>query len=93
MLSDGPAYCLFDSAVNQGVKRAAKMMQKAVGVTVDGKIGPQTAAAVNADASRAVALFQFERARHYTSLKTFGRFGRGWISNRVADVGIKALTD
>lgn len=36
----------FDAVVNHGVGRAAKFLQQAVGVTVDGDIGPKTIAAV-----------------------------------------------
>ena len=38
----------FDAAVNHGVSRAAKLLQTAAGVTVDGEIGPNTIAAANA---------------------------------------------
>lgn len=36
----------FDAAVNHGLAGAAKILQRAVGVTADGRIGPQTLAAV-----------------------------------------------
>ena len=39
-------FCVFDCAVNSGVGRASKFLQKAVGVTDDGKIGSGTLAAV-----------------------------------------------
>ena len=38
---------LFDTAVNMGVNRAAKMGQRIVGATDDGRIGPQSVAAFN----------------------------------------------
>jgi lysozyme family protein len=37
----------FDTAVNSGVSSAAKMLQRIVGVYVDGKIGPISVAAIN----------------------------------------------
>src|SRR5690606_18718456 len=37
----------FDAAVNHGVGNAARMLQRSLGVTVDGIIGPQTLAAAN----------------------------------------------
>lgn len=40
--------CHFDASVNHGLAGAAKILQRAVGVTPDGKIGPQTLAAVAA---------------------------------------------
>ena len=40
--------CHFDASVNHGLAGAAKILQRAVGVPDDGKIGPQTLAAVGA---------------------------------------------
>lgn len=45
----------FDAAVNSGVSRSAKWLQGALGVTADGKIGPQTIAAAR-KADRVVAI-------------------------------------
>ena len=41
------AFAVFDTAVNSGVGRAAKFLQKSVGATEDGMIGPNTLASVN----------------------------------------------
>lgn len=41
------ANSLFDISVNMGSGRAARFLQKALGVLVDGKIGPKTIAAAN----------------------------------------------
>jgi len=38
--------CHFDASVNHGLAGAAKVLQRAVGVPDDGKIGPQTLAAI-----------------------------------------------
>lgn len=38
----------FDGCVNHGIGRASKFLQQAARVTVDGKVGPATLAAVNA---------------------------------------------
>lgn len=74
------AALVFDSAVNQGVYRATKMMQSALKVSVDGIIGKQTlAAAQNADPYEFAVLFGAERALHYASLKNFDVFGKGWM--------------
>lgn len=40
------ALCHFDMAFNAGERAAAEMLQRVVGVTVDGQIGPRTLAAV-----------------------------------------------
>lgn len=74
------ATLVFDSAVNQGVFRATRFMQKALGVSVDGIIGKQTlSAAQNADPYEFATLFGAERALHYASLSTFDVFGKGWM--------------
>ena len=39
--------CHFDASVNHGPRRAAKLLQRVLGVTPDGKIGPQTLGAVS----------------------------------------------
>lgn len=49
------AVAVFDFAVNSGVGTAAKALQRACGVTQDGKIGPATIAKVNALGGRSVA--------------------------------------
>ncbi|MFM1814310.1 MAG: hypothetical protein RLZ98_1005 [Pseudomonadota bacterium] len=73
----------FDAAVNQGVGTAARMLQEAAGVDVDGSIGPLTRAAVwRADAHRLVETYAEIRRRRYRKLSHFWRFGRGWL-NRV----------
>lgn len=81
-----PALALihFDASVNHGVGSAARMLQEAVGVEVDGEIGPLTlAAAVRGDASQTIAAYAEIRRRRYRTLPHLWRFGRGWL-NRVA---------
>jgi lysozyme family protein len=39
---------VFDTSVNSGIGRGARMLQQVAGVTVDGIVGPATLAAVNA---------------------------------------------
>lgn len=81
---DAVALCVFDCAVNQGVPRAIKLLQKAVGLPQDGIIGPQTIAAVKgADPKALVERFQAERILHYASLGTWERFGRGWARRAI----------
>ena len=50
-LPSGVDFAVFDLAVNGGTGRGAKMLQKVVGVTQDGGIGPQTLGAVSSDGS------------------------------------------
>lgn len=70
----------FDASVNQGVTGAARMLQDALDVTVDGEIGPVTlAAANNCDLSETISRYADIRRAHYRSLQHFWRFGRGWL--------------
>jgi len=82
----GVDYVVFDSAVNMGVSRAAKLLQAELGVTADGVIGRATiAAATVADPTELVESFSLGKGEFYKSLSTFKTFGRGWL-NRVAHV-------
>lgn len=46
-----------DAGVHHGIRRAAKWLQRAAGVTQDGVIGPNTLAAVNTTNARALYLY------------------------------------
>lgn len=54
VLPAGVDYAVFDFAVNSGPKRAAMFLQRVVGVTQDGVIGPVTLKAVNEHGSAAI---------------------------------------
>jgi lysozyme family protein len=85
-LPRGVDYCVFDSAVNMGSSRAAKLLQAALGVTADGAIGRATiAAATAADPVELLEAFSLGKEAFYQSLPTFATFGKGWL-NRVAHV-------
>jgi lysozyme family protein len=74
------AVMVFDFAVNAGVKRAVRMMQKLLNVTADGIIGPKTIqAAIKCDVQDFVTDYASERVNYYMMLKTFKRFGGGWL--------------
>jgi len=76
---------LFDTAVNAGVGRAIRLLQRAVGAAEDGVLGPKTLAAINVtDPLRLVARFNGARLAHLASLPTWQTYGRGWVL-RVAD--------
>lgn len=85
-LPSGVDYAVFDFSVNSGPGRAAKFLQRIVGVEDDGVIGPQTLAAV-AIKNRADIVTQLCAARleFLQGLGTWGTFGRGWTA-RVDDV-------
>lgn len=76
------ALCLFDSAVNQGVSAAVRMLQEALRVDVDGVLGPETLTAARHSGARAVALFMERRLDRYEALVQsrpgLQQFLRGW---------------
>lgn len=79
------AFHVFDMAVNSGISRGIKLLQKTVGTNQDGLIDPATLAAVKKmDSHKAVLLYNAHRLQFYTSLSTFSTFGKGWV-NRVAN--------
>jgi lysozyme family protein len=90
-LPDGVDYAVFDFAVNSGQARAAKYLQTIVGVTADGKIGPQTLAAVKATDSGAVINMLCDRRLDFLQgLPTWPRYKNGW-TDRVHGVREVAL--
>lgn len=89
----GLDYIVFDCAVNQGVGRATKWLQKVAGVTADGVIGPKSIAAIQKlEPTRAVKDFADLRLAHYQSLPTFARFGKGW-TRRLVEVEALAVKE
>ena len=90
-LKPGVDLLAFDMAVNKGVGRAAKLMQRAAGVAEDGALGPKSMAAINAlDAADFIAKVSEARRDFYKSLKTFPVFGKGWL-RRVDETEKEAL--
>lgn len=78
------AWQLTDAAYNHGNRQAVKFLQRAVGVTADGLIGPRTlAATAEMDKNDVVLLFNAERIEFYTGLRGWISFGKGW-ARRVA---------
>lgn len=90
-LKPGVDLLAFDMAVNKGVGRAAKLMQRGAGVPEDGALGPKSMAAINAlDAADFIAKVSEARRDFYKSLKTFPTFGKGWL-RRVDETEKEAL--
>ncbi len=79
-LPDPLSHLVFDAAVNQGVSAATHMLQFALKVSVDGKIGPNTIAAAMASNNETCARFQTLRAYRYMGTINFERYGEGWFS-------------
>ncbi|MES2942939.1 MAG: glycosyl hydrolase 108 family protein [Pseudomonadota bacterium] len=75
---------MWDFAVNAGMSTAKRALQRVARVADDGQIGPLTIRAVRAmSTSDVIMRYNAQRLRYYTSLSTFGTFGKGWV-NRVA---------
>lgn len=90
-LPSGVDYAVGDFGINSGPARAAKHLQKVVGVPQDGDIGPKTLAAVaKMDPQDVVNALCDSRLRFMRGLNTWGTFGKGW-SRRVAEVRAVAL--
>ena len=84
-LPAGVDLCVFDFAVNAGVRTSIKLLQELVHVTADGSVGPITVAAANTcDAKDVIARFADRRLAYYKSLSTFKNFGKGWTSRTLA---------
>ena len=91
LLPDGINLAMFDCGVNQGPTRAKRLLQKALKVKVDGKIGPVTlAAADKADPVELLGEFMVRRALHYSGLANMIVFGLGWF-RRLFDIHRRAL--
>lgn len=84
-LPAGVDLCVFDCAVNSGPVQSARFLQRAVGVNPDGKIGPQTLAAVAAlDPHDVIEKFTQIREAFLRDLPTFVYFGKGWLIRTAA---------
>ena len=82
-LPSGVDFCVFDWAVNSGVSRSSKALQKIVGATSDGVIGPNTLKAVySIDAQTIITKLTDDREAFYKKLSTFDTFGKGWLRRK-----------
>ena len=80
MLPSGVDYVVFDFAVNAGVRRAIKCLQKAVGAEADGVIGSITQALIGqSDPMDVVGHFTEEKIAFYKSLNN-PHFEKGWLA-------------
>ena len=90
------ANLLVDFAWGSGTARAAKYIQRLVGVTQDGNIGPKTIAAINARDAK--SLFTGLKAERLAFINSIVRnntsqmvFYKGWV-NRLNAIGWGTLT-
>lgn len=76
---------LWDFAVNAGMGTAKRKLQAALGLAEDGVIGEVTIGTIKTIGTSQVLLrFTAQKIKHYTSLKTWDTYGKGWM-NRTAD--------
>ena len=81
---EGIRFDLFDMAVNSGLLAATRTLQRACGVSADGKLGPLTLKAIEGmDHVRLVAKFNGYRLAYLATLRSWPSFGRGW-AGRIA---------
>lgn len=91
-LPGGVDIAVFDLAVNSGVSRAMRLMQRTLGVNEDGRFGKMTAEALHQAEPTVVIKGLCARRRDFLKgLSTFRIFGRGWMA-RVDAVEAFALT-
>ena len=81
LLPDRLKLSVFDFAVNSGVSRAIKAIQKLLGVQQDGLFGPVTSSALDQveDIETFVTLYNTDRLLFLKGLDTFSRYGKGWV--------------
>jgi len=83
----GVALMVFDGGVNQGRTAMAKRLQRAVGATDDGVIGPKTLAALDRHHNDYAGLINevaARRGRRYAQTRNFDRYGLGWMRRLMA---------
>ena len=90
----GMDYVAFDAGVNSGPRQGNKWIQRALKVSADGKIGPQTIAAANGhgNPTQVVKDACAKRMAFLRGLRHWGTFGRGW-TRRVTEVEAVASDD
>ena len=78
-LPSGVDWACLDWAINSGASRPAKAIQRAVGATTDGVIGPKTLQLVAEKDPKFIIDYVYTvRQAFYESLDDYKHFGRGW---------------
>jgi lysozyme family protein len=91
------ACLMFDAGVNNGVPEASRLLQQALGVAVDGDIGPQTLSALAVQttypktSTPLASEFMARRIVLMAGLPEWSEDGLGW-ARRLAVLPYKALT-
>lgn len=95
-LPSGLDYVTFDWAVNSGVSRSSKGVQKCCGANPDGVIGPKTLELVaGQDTKYMIEKFKEVRQSFYEGLNHFDTFGRGWTrrNDEATEVALKMVEE
>ena len=89
---EGLDLVLMDAAVNSGPRASIRWLQRALGVTPDGALGPITRRAVEAanDLSGLIEKTIEERRKSVRQFRNFDVFGKGWM-NRINNTEKAAL--
>ncbi|MDE2105499.1 MAG: hypothetical protein KGL39_50195 [Patescibacteria group bacterium] len=78
-LPAGVDLMVFDMAVNAGTRESAMILQRCVGVTADGIVGPLTLLAVKGtDLIGLIKSLRAAQLAFYESLDGWAEFGQGW---------------
>ncbi len=86
------ALLIFDCAVNQGGSTAIACLQRALGVTPDGILGPSTLKALSRPTLEMCNNFVARRAVRYATSRNFNLYGVGWNA-RLARAHQAAILD
>lgn len=87
--SSAMQYQMFDAAINHGFRNAVKILQLAVGVNPDGYIGQVTLSAKDKiEVNDLLMLFIAERISFFTQIKTFDKYGKGWMNRMSTNLKI-----
>jgi lysozyme family protein len=92
LLPAGLDLLMLDSAVNQGAKTAAVLLQQALDIKADGIIGPITLTRARQAMPDLLITFAAERALRYEFSRNETTFGRGWYRRlfRMQNAALKA---
>jgi len=84
LIPEGVDLVLVDGAINQGVNRLARLLQRSLGLVDDGVLGPVSQAAMGALAvhpelhQEVLLSLAWRRAKKYSEAATVNRHGNGW---------------
>jgi lysozyme family protein len=86
----GLAVQVFDHGFNAGRSSGARLLQRTLGLTEDGVLGPITLAAAKASGKLAIKGYARRRIDFYQSLDGYKTFGASWL-DRTLDTLLEAV--